>query len=169
MRGSLAMKSVATLLALLMVTLSFQEGCATLISGTSQGVAIESEPTKASVRVETTGGLEVISGETPLSVSLKRKDEYVAIVKMPGYKEKRIEITHKFNPVSVLSVLAGVLGVFVDLASGAAWNLDPQRIFITMESAALYNGGSRPEIVVTVEYEDGSTKVIRKALEPEVP
>lgn len=48
-------KVIATALTLLLVAVSLNN-CATLISGTSQNIAIESEPRDATVRVETMGG-----------------------------------------------------------------------------------------------------------------
>mgnify|MGYP001774218000 CR=1 FL=1 len=152
-------KLIAVLQCALLHLVSFN-GCATLITGTKQNIAIESEPSKANVRVETIGGLEVASGQTPMTVTLARKSEYMVIVKLSGYKEKRVEIGKEFNPVAVLSILAGVLGIFVDLATGAAWNLVPERIFVTLSTATL----SSPEVIITVEYQNGFTKVIKEPL-----
>lgn len=155
-------KVIATALTLLLVAVSLNN-CATLISGTSQNIAIESEPRDATVRVETIGGVEIATGKTPFSVSLKRKDEYMVIIRMTGYRESRIQITKEFNPVAVLSVAAGMLGIFVDLATGAAWNLKPERIVVTLQRAHLGN----PEAVINILYSDGRTRVIRVPMVPE--
>jgi hypothetical protein len=171
-----------------MLFIAFTFGCATMISSSYQNVAINSNPPKAQVRVETVGGVEVASGETPLSVRLKRKDEYVVIVKMVGYRENKINISREINPYTGLNLLgllvgggvfvfgttviavgaigfAGTIAGFVaDFSSGAAWNLTPERIEVTLQRASNL---SHPELVVTIIYEGGIRRVLRAPLEPE--
>jgi len=146
---------------LLLGAFFFTSGCATLITGTSQNIAISSKPPNAQVRVETVGGVEVASGETPFSVTLRRKDEYMVIISMPGYREARIQIRKEFNPIAILSAAAGLFGAFIDLATGAAWNLTPERIEVTLVEVT---DSSHPEAMVTIIYEGGLKRVIEVPL-----
>jgi hypothetical protein len=108
---------------------------------------------------------------------------------MAGYRESKINITKEINPYVagnlvtpavlgggvLLFGLAGVLllpaagvsglaGFIVDFTSGAAWNLTPERIEVTLQHASNL---SHPELVVTIIYEGGIRRVLRSPLEPE--
>jgi hypothetical protein len=182
-------RAIAFGVGMLLIASTINFGCATMISSSYQNVAINSNPPKAQVRVETVGGVEVASGETPLSVKLKRKDEYVVIVKMTGYRENRINISKEINPYVAGNLVtpvvlgggvllfglagifllpaagvSGLVGFIMDFTSGAAWNLTPERIEVTLQRASNL---SHPELVVTIIYEGGIRRVLRAPLEPE--
>ena len=92
--------------------------CATIVDGGPQEVFVDSKPQGADVFI---GALDQYAGQTPLLVSLQR-----------GYADIEIRVTHRdqtdskvlqaeVNPAIFGNILfGGVIGIFVDLASGAA-------------------------------------------------
>lgn len=105
---------------LLLICLIFLTSCATLFTGTKQGVMIKTEPPGATVEVD---GVEM--GKTPVSVRLKKGNEGQTVsLKLEGYQTKTFVPFTTFNPVAILNLLS-LLGWGIDLASGALWKYDP--------------------------------------------
>ena len=123
------MKSVVSIL--LAVSLAWvTSGCATIVHGNRQTVTINSEPEGASVKVD---GLK---GKTPFSASLARNNDYVVSIKKAGYQEEQIQITKSFSGLSIIgNILWLLVGVVIDFASGAAYNLSPTKIDVELEKA----------------------------------
>lgn len=111
-------------------------GCATLVSGQHDEVAIRSNPPQAYVSVRNDNGEMVASGTTPMKVELKRTKgalrlpvHYTATLEKPGYTSKQIEIDPRINPwVAGNLLLGGPIGLIADAASGAAWRMSPDEI-----------------------------------------
>lgn len=103
-------------------------GCASIVSGRTATVAIDSVPSNAQVVIHDKHGNQVITTTTPASVELRRKDKfiwpakYTATIDKPGYKTATVPIDSKINPWIVGNVVVGgVIGLVVDNATGAAW------------------------------------------------
>jgi uncharacterized protein YceK len=103
-------------------------GCASIISGRTATVTIDSTPSNANVVIHDKHGKEVIATHTPARVELRRKDKYIwpakytATIDKPGYKTATVPIDSTVNPwVAGNIVLGGVVGLVVDNATGAAW------------------------------------------------
>jgi hypothetical protein len=103
-------------------------GCASIISGRTATVQIDSVPSNAQVVIHDKHGKQVIATTTPASVELRRKDKfiwpakYTATIEKPGYKTATVPIDSKINPWIVGNiVVGGVIGLAVDNATGAAW------------------------------------------------
>lgn len=119
--------------------------CATIIHGTKQNVSIDSNPPQAEVIVQTTGGVVYSSGKTPLSVRLKRKQEYDVIIKLAGYQDARVHISKDFDPWVIGNLLCGgVIGLIVDAVGGGMWQLEPETIYVTLATA--FKDKHKPEI-----------------------
>jgi PEGA domain len=98
-------------------------GCATIVTGAGpdQKVRISSEPTGAKVTVDGT-----YRGQTPLSVELTRKDDHQVKMELAGYASHEQMIKSGFNPMVFGNILiGGLIGVGVDLISGASTSLSP--------------------------------------------
>ena len=73
-------------------------GCASIISGRTATVQIDSNPSNAQVVIHDKHGKEVITTHTPASVELRRKDKfiwpakYTATIDKPGYKTAIVPI-----------------------------------------------------------------------------
>jgi hypothetical protein len=103
-------------------------GCASIISGRSAEVAIDSYPQGARVVIHDNDGREVAALNTPGVVSLKRNRHYflparyTATIEAPGYAPAEVAIRSSINPwVLGNIVVGGVPGLIVDNATGAAW------------------------------------------------
>ena len=104
-----------------LVALGGLSACATIISGTNQNVAVDSSPEGADCRV-LQGGLTV--GEVPSTpgyVHVRKSGAPLELAcSKPGYKPAASYQTAGFNGWVIGNVVVGgVIGVVVDLASGA--------------------------------------------------
>ena len=115
---------------LLLLAILGTTGCASIISGTTQSVFVNSSPSGANVEVD---GLQAT---TPTKLELKRSQasHNVRITK-EGYEPANVSIGRKFNPWVAGNLLWGygvVAGVIVDFVSGGAWDLDTDRIDLSL-------------------------------------
>jgi hypothetical protein len=107
----------------------FLSSCATLFKGTNEEVRFGSEPQKAEVWVN---GAKM--GETPISLKLESKKTYQIEFRMEGYKTATRTITnHVGAGWIILDVLAGLLPVIVDAATGAWYSLDQKNVDAVLE------------------------------------
>ena len=104
-------------------------GCATLFKGTNEEVRFGSDPQKAEVWVN---GAKM--GETPISLKLESKKTYQIEFRKEGYKPVTRNITnHVGAGWIILDVLAGLVPVIVDAATGAWYSLDQKNVDAVME------------------------------------
>ena len=102
--------------------------CASIIHGTHQDVGISSDPTGASVTVD--GHLE---GKTPYVASLRRKDNHVVRIELPGYKPFETTVTRSVSGwVWGNIVFGGLIGLAVDAISGGLYKLTPEQVSATL-------------------------------------
>lgn len=135
----------------LVVLSMFMFSCATILHGTKEKMSVDSDPIDAQITVETVGGVEVYTGYTPAKFTLEKKHEYNVIVKLDGYKEEKIFVSKKFDAVTLGNIICGgVIGIIVDAANGAMYQLRPNTIVVNLQTAwdeagqkhvyAVYNG-----------------------------
>lgn len=106
-------------------------GCASIFTGTTQSIQVNSTPSGANVSV---GGLD--RGQTPLPVVLKKGSSGQCIsLTLPGYQENTFQPQTAFNPVAILN-LWGILGWGIDAATGALWKYDPTFYNIKLQKAS---------------------------------
>jgi hypothetical protein len=110
-------------------------GCASIISGRTAQVKIDSNPRRANVSVRDHEGMEVAAATTPATVSLKRgrtwlrPARYTASISKPGYEIAEVPIRSTLNPWVVGNIAAGgVVGLAVDGTTGAGWKPNPNEI-----------------------------------------
>lgn len=115
-----------TILALALAALL--TGCASIISGTSQAVTIDSNVQGASVSIEGN-----IVGQTPFSGKIPRKRESVALVSKPGYTAQPVVLTTSFNPVAILSIFWDYSTT--DCLTGACWEYAPSTYYVNLRPA----------------------------------
>lgn len=109
----------------------FVSSCATIFKGSSAEVRVNSSPSGADVYIN-----EMDRGQTPLSLNLARNDNYVLHFKKDGYEDVRVEVRKKFDgATTIIGNLFSwwLLGVVVDVASGAAYSLTPADVNGNME------------------------------------
>ena len=122
------MKKGASYLVILFLSI-FLSSCATLFKGTSEEVRFGSEPQKAEVWIN---GVKM--GETPLSLKLESKKNYQIEFRKEGYKSVTRNITnHVGAGWIILDVIAGLVPVIVDAATGAWYSLDQKNVDAVLE------------------------------------
>lgn len=115
----------ATLAGLLAVS-----GCATITRGTTESLAIQSEP--AGARVELSSGQ---TGITPCSFELKRKNDLKVFLHMEGFEDVTAAVDSKVAGAGATGMagnvlIGGIIGVGVDAASGATKSLRPNPLHV---------------------------------------
>lgn len=111
--------------------------CATVTRGSEDAWVIQSEPSGA--KVETTNGHQCQA--TPCAIKMKRKSEFTATLSKPGYKPATVQVAHRTALAGAAGVagnvlVGGVIGLGVDLYSGASQDLTPNPVTIKLEPEA---------------------------------
>jgi hypothetical protein len=113
--------------------------CATILTGTSQAVSIDSNVQGASVIID---GNQV--GVTPFNGKIKKQQEAVATIRKEGYAQQSVTLTSSFNPVATLSIFWDF--TTTDFLTGAAWEYAPNSYYVDLKpknmSAAEYQRGA---------------------------
>ena len=103
--------------------------CATILSSTTQRVNFTTTPPDAKVYIN-----DIEVGKTPLLKDLKRNGKYLIKLELEGHKPHLINLEKKFNPVVLANILlGGVVGLIVDIATGAIYVLSPDEINIFLK------------------------------------
>jgi hypothetical protein len=103
-------------------------GCATIMSGTRQRVDVLSDPPGASVILD---GREVAT--TPSFLSLWRGRDYLLRFEKFGYQPVAAEVHQTANMWIFANMLTfSIPGIIVDCATGAASELSPSAVYVTL-------------------------------------
>ena len=95
-------------------------GCATVTTGTTQQINIDSEPQAADCTL-VREGVTLGSVTTPAPITIKRHASTIQVVcKKAGYEDGRVIMNSRFETASAGNfVLGGIIGVMVDSSTGA--------------------------------------------------
>jgi hypothetical protein len=109
-------------------------GCATITRGSDELVAFQSEPPGAAVRTSIGAGCPT----TPCSISVPRKDPFVASFELPGYRGEQVTVGTRMSGGGTAGVVGnvlfgGVIGVVVDSSSGAGLDHYPNPVMVQLE------------------------------------
>ena len=109
--------------------LSISSGCATVTRGTTQAIHINSSPTGADVSIDGSH-----RGVTPFSIELARRSDHSLRFSKAGYRDAVFTVRHKFVGSSLVGnlLLGGLPGMAVDAVSGAAYDLEPETVLVTL-------------------------------------
>ncbi len=121
--GTLTLGAVST------VFMLATAGCATIINGTTQPIAIASSPSGARVIVDD----HDTSYTTPANVELERGRDHLLTFHLNGYGDETFMIKHSLSGVVAGNILAGgLIGWGVDAADGAQDKLTPETVQMTL-------------------------------------
>lgn len=99
-------------------------GCGTIMHGTRQDIGITSTPTGAMVSID-----NVSYGKTPMIVDLKRRDNHIIKINLPGYMPHESVVIKSISGWVWGNVLfGGLVGLAVDAISGGIYKLSPEQI-----------------------------------------
>jgi hypothetical protein len=103
-------------------------GCATVINGTSQEFALDSDPQGAQVTL--TNGYSCV---TPCQVELKRKNDLRADFTKEGYEPAYVLVQSRLGGAMAGNILlGGVIGGVVDASNGATNYLYPEPLAVRL-------------------------------------
>jgi hypothetical protein len=108
--------------------------CATVTRGDHTAWEVNTVPPGASVK--TTNGF--FCDSTPCSIQMPRRSDFSADITKPGYKTLKVTVTHQIAVGGGVAfagnaLIGGVIGAGVDLATGAALDLTPNPVSVTLE------------------------------------
>lgn len=99
-------------------------GCATIITGTSEDVLIQSNPPRASITINGQP-----RGETPLQLDLDSDRSYMVQVKLEGYEPQSFQIERSTSGWMIGNLLfGGIPGLVIDAATGGMYVLEPTSV-----------------------------------------
>jgi hypothetical protein len=115
--------SVALVIALL-------PGCASIIHGSSQEIALQSNPSGAAVAVN-----GVRNAQTPATLSLPRKSAHSLEVTLDGYRPFQIQLQRSTSGwVWGNIAFGGLIGLVVDASTGSMYKLTPDQISAQLQA-----------------------------------
>nr|WP_298726651.1 PEGA domain-containing protein [uncultured Steroidobacter sp.] len=142
----------------------FAGGCASIVNGGNREISIATQPPGATASVRKSGGgiMDVVAVEkTPCTISLDPKKSYFSgqsytlRLELPGYKVTEVELTPKMSGWYWGNlVIGGLIGMLaVDPATGAMWNITPDKIDRKLASGELAMIRNKTGFVVVLESE----------------
>lgn len=131
---------MCSLVAVSFLLLTFNVGCASIISGTTQHVGFTSHPDQAQIEIISPKGQVIHRVKTPTSLVLKRGRPYFRTAGLTlrawaeGYEEKQIPIKNRLNGWYFGNIFfGGLIGILiVDPLTGAMYSF-PEQIHIDLE------------------------------------
>ncbi len=131
------MKERLAHLALILICLRLSVGCGSTINGETEEIKISSNPTGAELWID---GVRI--GSSPAEVTLKRRHDHLISLKKDGYKDITVKIESSTSEWLFANVWVGFWpGCLLDIVTGGAYKLEPERVEIDMGKVA-YLGGS---------------------------
>lgn len=131
------MKIPVVVLLLCVTSVAFlSSGCASIMSGPNQTVSVKSNPAGAKATFYNEKGVAVASCNTPATVTLKRRHDYVLTVEKEQFAPFETPVSGGLNGWYVGNVLlGGLIGfVIVDPLTGAMWSLSPDDVNVELAS-----------------------------------
>lgn len=105
----------------------FTTGCATMVTGTTQIIPVKSDPSDATIKVD-----GKVIAVTPGQLELDRKRDHNVEISKDGFRTRRIILSRTLNPAGIFNPIP-IVGLIVDMETGANWYLTPKEIDIKLE------------------------------------
>jgi uncharacterized protein YceK len=115
------MRSIRSEVLMGLLTTAALSGCASIMSGTSQGVAVDTDPPGATCSVARSGEQLAAVSATPGQVTVSKGFRALDIdCNKDGHLPSKAELSTSFQPWTLGNVLlGGVIGLVIDAATGA--------------------------------------------------
>lgn len=126
------------------VALIGASGCATVMSGGSQQVRVDSNPQGATILVN---GAAV--GMTPGAVAVRRGRGTSVVVRKKGFQDQPVPLGTTMNPIFWGNIiLGGTIGSIVDFATGAYLQYSPDSYYVRLvsDSSDANPNGTEPHL-----------------------
>ena len=108
------------------LSLVFYTGCASIMKGPTAEIRVTSQQDNVQILLN---GRD--KGVTPLVLELNRKEYHHITFLLNGYRQSSVQITPKFDFVTTVlgnAISWNIIGVVMDLRTGAAYTLSPSDI-----------------------------------------
>ncbi len=120
--------------------------CASIVSGSTQSVRINSQPPGASVQID-----GAPSGATPTTATLSRKTSHRVTISLKGYRPYELTLEQSFNGWVLGNILiGGIIGIVVDNSTGAAYVLTPGQVDAALQAGRITVVERRDTMLVAV-------------------
>ena len=108
-------------------------GCAAIIHGSRQDVAVNSSPSGAKVVI-----MGVHKATTPAVIELKRSDNNIILrFEKEGFESLDFALTRKVDGWIIGNIVfGGLIGLVVDFATGSAYKISPEEVNITLQKSS---------------------------------
>lgn len=148
-------------------------GCATIVSGSSQTLTFTSVPESATIEIKNRKGIKIHTGQTPATVSLKKgagyfkPESYQVTFNKAGYQSKTIEVTGTLSGWYFGNILfGGLIGILiVDPATGAMFKLAPKDVNAVLESQNLSTKSQKEPTLTVMLAEEVPTQIMARAIQ----
>jgi hypothetical protein len=148
-------------------------GCASIITGTSQVVTFTSVPESASIEIKNRKGMKIHTGQTPVTVSLKKgagyfkPEKYEITFSKAGYQTKTVEVTGTLSGWYLGNILfGGLIGILiVDPFTGAMFRLAPKDVNAVLEAQNLKDESNQKPTLAVVLAQDLPEEIMARAVQ----
>jgi len=131
----------------------FLSGCATIMTGTTQKVPVNSNPSGAVAKVD--GSMAAV---TPTIFNLERKTDHTIEISKEGYSVATVILRHTLSGATAGNILiGGIVGLAVDGCSGAMYKLVPERVDVNLEPAGQQIAADVPKVIEVPKSTEVST------------
>lgn len=121
-------------------------GCCTIMHGTRQSIGIASNPSHASIWVDSN-----YMGQTPLIVEMSRKNNHFVRIELEGYQPYEATFSKQVSEwVFGNVVFGGVIGLAVDAISGGLYKLTPDQVQAELRTNQMRYSKVSPESCILV-------------------
>lgn len=149
-------------------------GCASIVEGTDQTIAIKTDPPEAECSLTQEGKLVGKIDKTPGTVSLdKSKEDLVVECSKEGHFKEVSNVTSSFEGMTFGNIIfGGIIGVGVDAASGAMHHY-PEEVTVLLTPTSFDTEEDRDKFFsdrrdFLISETERSTTKIRKECSPEL-
>ena len=117
-------------------------GCATILTGTSVPVSINSSPGSAKVEIKRLDGVPIDQGLTPMTARLAKGKEYRVTISLDGYEAETVQVLKGGLEGAVFANLlcGGIPGLLIDGMGGAMYKLEPNSINVMLKQVTAQEG-----------------------------
>jgi len=130
-------------------------GCATLLSGSSQTVSINSMPGGATVEIKTLVGNVIQSGMTPFSASLPKGKDYQVFVSLDGYQTAQLGFQKGGIETVAFCNTTSIPFWVIDHLTGSMYKIEPGALNVSLKKVTAQDGSNSVYAVITTVDEDG--------------
>ena len=121
-------------------------GCASIIHGSTQALAVQSNPSGAAIAVN-----GVRNAQTPATLSLDRKSPHSLEITLDGYRPFQMQLQRGTSGwVWGNIVFGGLIGLVVDASTGAMYKLSPEQVNAQLEGAGAEAGLKDDQVYIFI-------------------